>query len=288
MFNPSPATTPSAFWVCPPQLDTHLALPLGTVNALLEKLGQSDRHAVAQEVLRLLGPWVPLAQCTIFSFEGAGRPRIVAVGDRARTRELPDISQAYVQRYYRLDGAQQAMREHEAAARKAPPQHPHIVLHRQAPADVQHPDYRQTCYTLPQVAERLAILSLHEGRRWISVNLYRGVEHGAFSDQDIATVQSLAPLIVQAVRLHYTGQALSHDLLPLMLDRLALRGPTTLTSREEDVARALLQGCSSNDLAQQLGLTPASAQTYIKRLYRKLGVAGHKDLVAWLLRDVPL
>lgn len=281
--SPSQANT----WVCPPLTSTALSLPLVDVTALFEKLGQSDRHAVAQEVLRLLGPWVPLAQCTIFSFEGAGRPRIVAVGDRARTRELPDISQAYVQRYYRLDGAQQAMREHEAAARKALPQHPHIVLHRQAPADVQHADYRQTCYTLPQVAERLAILSLHEGRRWISVNLYRGVEHGPFSDLDIATVQSLAPLIVQAVRLHYTGQALSHALLPLLLDRLALRGPA-LTPREEDVARGLLQGCSSNELAQQLGLTPASAQTYIKRLYRKLGVSGHKDLVAWLLKDVPL
>lgn len=281
--SPSQANT----WVCPPLTSTALSLPLVDVTALFEKLGQSDRHAVAQEVLRLLGPWVPLAQCTIFSFEGAGRPRIVAVGDRARTRELPDISQAYVQRFYRLDGAQQAMREHEAAARKALPQHPHIVLHRQAPTDVQHADYRQTCYTLPQVAERLAILSLHEGRRWISVNLYRGVEHGLFSDLDIATVQSLAPLIVQAVRLHYTGQALSHALLPLLLDRLALRGPA-LTPREEDVARGLLQGCSSNELAQQLGLTPASAQTYIKRLYRKLGVSGHKDLVAWLLKDVPL
>jgi len=264
-----------------------LSLSLVDVTALFEKLGQSDRHAVAQEVLRLLGPWVPLAQCTIFSFEGAGRPRIVAVGDRARTRELPDISQAYVQRYYRLDGAQQAMREHEAAACNALPQHPHIVLHRQTPADVKHADYRQTCYTLPLVAERLAILSLHEGRRWISVNLYRGVEHGVFSNQDIATVQSLAPLIVQAVRLHYTGQALSHALLPLLIDRLALRGPA-LTPREEDVARGLLQGCSSNELAQQLGLTSASAQTYIKRLYRKLGVSGHKDLVAWLLKDVPL
>lgn len=233
-------------------------------------------------MLRLLGPWVPLAQCTIFSFEGVGRPRTLAVGDRARTRELPDISQAYVQRFYRLDGAQLAMQAHEAAARKAPPQRPHIVLHRQAASDVHHPEYRQICYTLPQVAERLAILSLHEGRRWLSVNLYRGQEHGLFSDADMARVQALAPLIVQAVRLHYTGQVLSADLTALMLDRLALRGPT-LTPRDEDVLRGLLQGLSTAELADRLGLTGASAQTYTKRLYRKLGVSGHKDLVAWLL-----
>ena len=281
---PTSVTADSHFWVCPPRGAHALEWPLAQVTALLEKLGLSDRHAVAEEVLRLLGPLVPLAQCTIFSFEGAGRPRIVAVGDRSRTRELPDISQAYVQRFYRLDGAWQAMQAHEVAARKAPPQRPHIVLHRQAAGEVQHPDYRQTCYTLPQVAERLAILSLHEGRRWLSVNLYRGLEHGPFSDADLATVQALAPLIVQAVRLHYTGQVLGSDLMALMMDRLALRGPA-LTARDEDVVRGLLQGLSVAALAERLGLTPASAQTYTKRLYRKLGVSGHKELVAWLLGD---
>ena len=282
----SPVTSSSAissvFWVCPPSGGSTLELPLTQVSALLAKLGLSDRHAVAEDVLHLLGPLVPLAQCTIFSFEGTGRPRTVAVGDRARTRELPDISQAYVQRFYRLDGAQQAMQAHEAAARKAPPQRPHIVLHRQAASDVPHPEYRQTCYALPQVAERLAILSLHEGRRWLSVNLYRGLEHGLFSDTEIATVQALAPLIVQAVRLHYTGQVLGSDLMALMMDRLALRGPV-LTARDEDVVRGLLQGLSTQALAERLGLTAASAQTYTKRLYRKLGVSGHKELVAWLL-----
>ena len=279
---PAKAPAAPACWICPPQALHPLDLPLAQVHALLQKLGQSDRHAVAQEVLHLLGPLVPLAQCTIFSFEGSGRPRTVAVGDRARTRELPDISQAYVQRFYRLDAALQAMRTHEAAARLAPPQQPHIVLHRQAAGDVQHPEYRQVCYDLPQVAERLAILSLHEGRRWLSVNLYRGREHGLFSDSEIATAQALAPLIVQAVRLHYTGQVLHADLTDLMMGRLALRNPA-LTARDEDVVRGLLQGLSAADLAERLGLTPASAQTYTKRLYRKLGVSGHKELVAWLL-----
>ncbi len=88
----SPDSAARTYWVCPPQSPHALALPLAQVSALLEKLGLSDRHAVAEEVLRLLGPLVPLAQCAIFSFEGTGQPRTVAVGDRARTPELPDIS----------------------------------------------------------------------------------------------------------------------------------------------------------------------------------------------------
>ena len=287
MSSAEPAAPPSAsFWVCPPVSAQAPDLPLAQVQALLDKLGQSDRHAVAEQVLQLLAPLVPMAQCTIFSFEGVSRPRTVAVGDRARTRELPDISQAYVQRFYRLDGARQAMQVHESAARRAPPQQPHIVLHRQAARDVTHPEYRHICYELPQVAERLAILSLHEGRRWISVNLYRGREHGLLSPRELERLQALAPLIVQAVRLHHTGQALGGDLLALMMDRLSQRCTTLaapLSAREEDVVRALLQGLSVAELAERLGLTVASAQTYTKRLYRKLGVAGHKALVAWLL-----
>ena len=281
-----PAENAPQFWVCPAAPAQALDLPLRQVQALLDKLGQSDRHAVAEQVLQLLAPLVPMAQCTIFSFEGAGRPRTVAVGDRARTRELPDISQAYVQRFYRLDGAREAMQAHEAAARRAPAQRPHIVLHRQAAASVAHPEYRRICYELPQVAERLAILSLHEGRRWISVNLYRGREHGLLSARELERLQALAPLIVQAVRLHHTGQALGGDLMAPLMDRLSLRcaaRAAPLTAREEDVVRALLQGLSVAELAERLGLTLASAQTYTKRLYRKVGVAGHKELVAWLL-----
>jgi DNA-binding CsgD family transcriptional regulator len=272
----------TSHWVCPARGARALDIPLEHVRALLEKLGSSDRHAVAEEVLGLLGPLVPLAQCTIFSFEGTGRPRTVAVGDRSRTRELPDISQAYVQRFYRLDGARQAMQTHQAAARMASPRHPLIVLHRQSVSHVQHPEYRHICYVLPQVAERLAILSLHEGRRWMSVNLYRGLEHGLLGEAELAIVEALAPLIVQAVRLHHAGQQLGEDLMGLMLDRLVLRAPA-LTPRDEDVVRALLQGLSTAELAERLGLTTASAQTYTKRLYRKLGVSGHKELVGWLL-----
>jgi DNA-binding CsgD family transcriptional regulator len=70
--------------------------------------------------------------------------------------------------------------------------------------------------------------------------------------------------------------------MALLLDRLALRGPA-LSPRELDVVRALLQGLSTEQLAERLGLTLASAQTYTKRIYRKLDVLGHKALVAWLL-----
>ena len=300
-----------------------LQVPLAQVNALMAVLGSTHRHAVAEQLLRLVGAYVPLAQCTIFSFERPNRPRIVGMGDRSRTRALPRIAQAYVTRFFRLDpalavvpgvhpsadgkpcviGAGVGAAELEkvrlpanagnpsrtaagsSLASHAPVQasaDPHIVLHRQRPQDIAHPDYREVCYELPRVAERLALLAPFDGRFWMSVNFYRGVEHGPFDERGVALVRALAPTIVHAVRLHHTGHALQQDLSDLMLARATRRCPA-LTQRDLDVLASLLKGQSTADMAESLGLTAASAQTYVKRLHRKLGLSGQRGLLAWLM-----
>ena len=94
-----------SYWALAPHMGAEIDLPLTQVTGLLRKLGLSGRHAVAEQLLRLVGSRVPLAQCAIFSYEGGGRPRIVAIGDRARTAALPAISQDYVCLLYTSDAA---------------------------------------------------------------------------------------------------------------------------------------------------------------------------------------
>lgn len=263
-----------------------LDLPLAQATALLQKLGLAGRHAVAEDLLRIVGAQVPMAQCTIFSFEGDSPPRTVAVGDRSRTAALRRITQDYVTRYHPLDGSREAMRAELDAARRASAAQPHVVLHRQRPQDIAHPDYRHTCYDLPQVAKRLAILTLYDGWRWLSVNFYRGTEHGPLGADDLRTLEALAPLVVHAVRLHYAGQLFDADLAEWLLARLHRRHPV-LTKRDLDVLRGLLDGLDNDALAQRLGLELSSAQTYVKRVHRKLGVSGQRELLGLLVRPDP-
>jgi DNA-binding CsgD family transcriptional regulator len=265
-------------WVLTSRTPTHLNLPLQQMGVLLSRLGLSGRDAVAEDLLRLMDVHVPLAQCTIFSFEAQGRPRTVAIGDRSRTQVLAHITDAYVSQFYRYDGIQAVLQQEF----NADPSAPRILLHRQRGEDITQTDYRRTCYELPQVAERLAILALYEGRRWLSVNLYRGLEHGPFDDAAIALVEAFAPLIVHAVRLHHTGQTLDQDLSDWLLNRLAQRHPA-LTKRDVDVVRCLMAGHGTQALADRLGLTIASAQTYQKRVYRKLAVSGQRELLGLLM-----
>ena len=259
-----------------------LALPLSQVSALLSKLGQGGHHAVAEDLLHMVHARAPLAQCTIFAYEGSAPPHIVAIGDRSRTQSLPGIAQAYIERFYRLDSCLDVMtREHDAALQAATA-HPHIVLHRQRAADITHAEYRRICYEQPQVAERLSIMALYDGWRWLSVNFYRGTEHGVFDDDSLRTLAAFAPLVVQAVRLHYAGRVIDQHLADALMARLMRQYPE-LTKRDGDVVRALLAGLSTEAMAEQLGLELSSAQTYLKRIYRKVGVSGQRELLALLL-----
>ena len=255
---------------------------LADISALMDKVGRSSSDAVAEQILHMLGQHVPLAQCTIFSFLGMGRPRVVGMGDRARTGALPLISQDYSERFYLLDGSQRVMQAELARLGKDPHAKPRVWLHRQAPGDVSHPEYRQVCYELPRIAERLSLLMLQENSRWLSVNLYRGEEHGLFDAAAIAQIEAFAPLVMQAMRLHYAGQTLQDDLVGLVLARLTRRFEQ-LTARDLDVVRGLAQGLDAEALAKRLGITVSSARTYVKRVCAKLGVQGQRELFALLM-----
>jgi DNA-binding CsgD family transcriptional regulator len=262
--------------------EAQLPVSLADVTALLEQVGRAGSDAMAEQLLQLLGRHVPLAQCTIFAFHGGASPRIVGLGDRARTGALPLISQDYSQRFYPLDGARRVMKEEMLRLERDPHARPRVWLHRQAASDVAHAEYRHVCYGLPRLVERLSLLGLQQGGRWMAVNLYRGEEHGGFDDQAVARIEAFAPLVMQAVRLHCAGQALQADLPGLVLARLARRH-AELTQRDLDVVRAVAEGLDAAALAARLGITLASARTYVKRVCAKLGVQGRRELFALLI-----
>jgi DNA-binding CsgD family transcriptional regulator len=187
---------------------------------------------------------------------------------------------------YRHDGLLPVMSRAWAAAKRADPAQPRIILHRQSPQDLSHQEYRQVCYDAPQVAERVAVLALYEGRRWLSVHLYRGWEHGPFDPVGMRVIEAFAPLIVHAVRLHHTGQVLHGDVSDALLARLLRRCPQ-LTQRDQDVLRSQMAGHSTEVMAARLGLTHQSALTYHKRVYRKLGISGQRELLGLLLEPSP-
>lgn len=87
----------------------------------------------------------------------------------------------------------------------------------------------------------------------------------------------------------YRGEpALSRSLVPYLVDeirrgsarRLALPGgPVTLTPREWDVGELLLEGISTADIAERLGVSPITVRRHVGLLLRKLGAGSREDAV---------
>lgn len=55
-----------------------------------------------------------------------------------------------------------------------------------------------------------------------------------------------------------------------------------LTPRERDVVARLVAGASTRDISKAMGLTVSTVNTYMKRIFAKLGVHSRVELVAWV------
>jgi DNA-binding CsgD family transcriptional regulator len=60
--------------------------------------------------------------------------------------------------------------------------------------------------------------------------------------------------------------------------------PAPLTPRERDVLRQLVSGGTNREVGEALGMTPKTVMHHTVAIYRKLGVRGRAEAVAWALR----
>jgi DNA-binding CsgD family transcriptional regulator len=253
-------------------------LDLAQVTGLVAAIGQADATSFAAEVLNTLGDAARISQCTIFAYEFGNRPRTVSVADRRGGRFLRDVADVYSKLFYALDGNQNIVTTTPAARVGAP-----MVIHQQTSDDIAHEGYRAACYSDPNVCDRLSLLLQPADRIWLSINLYRDRMHANFQPQEIALVEALAPLIGHAAKHHYALHGQSQLGIPqLMLARLRTLCPA-LAKRELDVVRGVLEGHTSAEIAEMLGIKPASVVTYQKRAYQRLGVSSQRQLFALCL-----
>ncbi|WP_097186582.1 LuxR C-terminal-related transcriptional regulator [Ornithinimicrobium cerasi] len=66
------------------------------------------------------------------------------------------------------------------------------------------------------------------------------------------------------------------------------RALVALTGRERDVMRLLVAGGTNREISRDLGITPKTVMHHTSSIYRKLGVRGRAEAVAWFLRLEPV
>lgn len=62
---------------------------------------------------------------------------------------------------------------------------------------------------------------------------------------------------------------------------------TTLTKREGDIVRLVLEGKTNRDIANQLALSEHTIKNHLFRLFKKIGVSSRSELIAYSLQQGP-
>lgn len=255
----------------------HRNEPISTSRAtdLVMSISHEDADALAASMLKTVGDMLPVSQCTIFAYEFDAKPRTVSAADHRGGRFLRDIADRYSTHFYALDGNRAIVgRPHERPARDT------LLLHQQQSEEIENEAYRAACYAQPNVSDRLSLLLQPMQSVWLSINLYRDRAYGVFQPGELERVESLAPLFAHAARGHYAldGQH-QQGSAAAMLARVRRACPA-LTPRELDVLRGTLEGASAAEIAQRMGVKPASVITYQKRAYIRLGISSQRQLFA--------
>jgi DNA-binding CsgD family transcriptional regulator len=255
----------------------HQTEQISTARAaeLVMSISHNDADALATSMLRTVGDTLPVSQCTVFAYEFDARPRTLSAADHRGGRFLRDVADRYAMYFHALDGNRAIIGNPRGAqSREA------LVLHQQRSDEIENEAYRAACYAQPNVSDRLSLLVQPMESVWLSINLYRDRAYGMFEPGELERVESLAHLFAHAAKSHYALHAQQHgSAAATMLARVRRICPA-LTPRELDVLRGTLEGSSAVEIAEQMGVKPASVITYQKRAYARLGISSQRQLFA--------
>ena len=122
-------------------------------------------------------------------------------------------------------------------------------------------------------AVQVVVLSMHSNRE----HVYQAMEAGAsaYVLKDAASAE-----LVGAVRAVCVGKRYLSPALGLQSEPSGRRGPlASLSARERQVLQRVVEGQTSEQIAQAINLSRATVDTYRSRLMRKLGVPDVAALV---------
>jgi DNA-binding CsgD family transcriptional regulator len=163
------------------------------------------------------------------------------------------------------------------------PQEPHVDVLHYPQHDIPNREWRETIFERERLAGRVSFLFAGGADTAFAVNVYRDVDVGAFSGDEVRRFAEVAPVLQLAMlpRLEETRPAPMDKRIARAESRLAERAPQ-LTGRERQVAARIACGLSNDGTAADLGVSPSTITTLRKRVYAKLHVNSRLDLVSLL------
>lgn len=241
-------------------------IPVWLATGAIEGVGTPE---LAQCFLRTIQRAMPASHCTIFALEEDGHASVVsaasAYGDAASMTAYEYIRQGFD----RQDSNMVWL------ARRKTPRRSQAWLSYQDAEEVANPAYRRLCYGENSIRERVSVLLLLDNGQRIAISFYRNLAFEGFVESDLAWIDGCAPLLMAAVTAHLRKTTGDAPLTPVR-EKILL----DLPQRERQVMSHVLEGRTTKEVADLLGLSTTTVLTYRYRAFAKLGVRTHRELLA--------
>ncbi len=149
------------------------------------------------------------------------------------------------------------------------------------------PRLRQALYGQLNIRDRVLMGARFDGAPLV-LGVTRSEQYGPFETRHVEALADRAATILSIVARHY-DLAMRARRLPELLTDLAeieqqveLSGER-LTARETEVCARYLYGLQTAGIAADLGIGTETVVTYRKRLYERLSIGSHRELLLWYL-----
>lgn len=142
---------------------------------------------------------------------------------------------------------------------------------------------RQVRHRVPKV--KIIILSMHAAESYVLEALRNGANGYVLKD-------SAADELVHAIREVLAGRRyLSSQLSERAIETYIQKSESSitdsydsLTNREREVLKLTAEGCTNNEIAERLFISPRTAETHRANLMKKLSLSNHTELIRYAIR----
>lgn len=163
-----------------------------------------------------------------------------------------------------------------------------------APDQFYKSEYYKSYYVQTGPVDEIAFLVPGKDNWIIATSLMRAPGRPAFSAHDLRTLRAVEPLVRRIAEGHWrTDERLKaassvedekEVLRRTVQEALQLRGMPVLTPRELEVVGLVLEGHSSESIANLLGISAGTVRIHRKNIYAKMRISSQRELFAIFIR----
>ncbi|MAK92957.1 MAG: helix-turn-helix transcriptional regulator [Oceanospirillaceae bacterium] len=216
--------------------------------------------------------------CLMLVYQHGNRPALV----HTETDEISPALSLYLKRCYLLDPVYNAVRKNEAPVISR--------ISNLAPDSFTQSEYYQTCYNAFDLVDEINLTVQLDEHSVMAISLGRKSTLGCITRTEMNRLQEQQAILSSLIRQFWLSN--SDEYLPQSRSRSTLEqalrtfGQGVLTRREQEITALILQGHSSQSIADQLNISVGTVKVHRKNIHSRLNTSQQSEIFTLFLNHL--